>query len=152
MDIPTPASLPPALWGRNTWEFIEMLIISYPISNPPFGKRDAVLNFFENLGELLPCTECASHYKTFIQTESLEDHVQGRSNLFEFYYRLRSNIAGNTQSSIPSREEVWRNMLTRYHLHPSIKRTPVRAQYQPTPQDLTALSAVKARRRGCNCG
>ena len=149
MDLTqVPETLSPAIWGKKAWEFIEMLIISYPLSNPSLEKRDAVMIFFENLGDLLPCRECSSHYKLFIQRESIQDALQGRNALFEFYYRLRLDVASRSGERISSREDLWKAILMRFHLYPVAVQTRPR---QPAATN-QLMKNLQTRRRGCNCG
>jgi hypothetical protein len=166
-DIPTPKSVSPALWGRNTWEFLEMIVATYPRENPDIPKRDAVLNVIEGLGEILPCPECAGHYKTFISKEDLGDVISDRRRLYDFYYRLRADTAARTgERFASSKEKLWRDIMSRYGLlpspvktnrirapvvHPVIQNTRHTSNIQTTPENLKA-KILAAPRRGCNCG
>lgn len=170
-DIPTPKSVSPALWGRNTWEFLEMIVATYPRENPDIPKRDAVLNVFEGLGEILPCPECAGHYKAFISKENLVDAISDRKKLFDFYYRLRIDTASRTGERFSSsKEQLWRTVMNRYGLIPSpVKSQRIRTPFatgqpvvqntrhtsnlhQSPPPDTSRTKIFSEYRRGCNCG
>lgn len=118
MEIPTPASIDPKLWGRGAWEFLDMIMVMYPINDPPAAHRDAVVALLENLHHFLPCPECRRHYQQFLLTHPVGDAVLGRNALLAFYYQLRLDVARNSNQPLPiaSPQDLWQQIAVRFQL------------------------------------
>lgn len=152
-------SLDTRLWGRNTWEFLEMIVLTYPETDPPQEKRDAVFNLLESLGQLLPCETCRDHYKKFCETLSWATVLSGRSYLFQFYFDLRKDVATRSgeQFGKLSKEEAWKRLLQRFHLYVPTKNDHMRSRMVPLL--ISKPTAIRERKKlvipissGCNCG
>jgi hypothetical protein len=52
----------PELWGRQGWHFIHYIALNYP-NNPSEEIKNEYLNFFNSLGNVLPCPFCGIHFK-----------------------------------------------------------------------------------------
>lgn len=153
-------NLDPKLWGRNTWEFLEMIVITYPENDPSQEKKDAVYNLLESLGELLPCERCRTHYKEFCNTVSWATVLSGRAYLYQFYYDLRKDVSTRSLELFGklNKEEAWKRILQKFHLYIPTKNDNMRSRMVPL---LISKPGVVPRQRkkivvplssGCNCG
>ena len=161
LSIPTIDKVNPSLWGKNAWEFLDVLILTYPVENPQTEKRDSLQNLFESLGDLLPCPDCRNHFKNFLKKNSLLNALGSRNNLLDFYYRLRYDIAQKTNKRLPFRnkDELWVQILMKYKIYIPPKQqlkpflnnriTPIR------PSNTELLKRVRTLHNSslsCNCG
>lgn len=163
ISVKIPEQLDPKLWGRNAWEFLEMIVLTYPENNPTEEKRDAVYNLLESLGTLLPCDNCRKHYKDFFNSVSMATVLSGRAYLFQFYFDLRKDVAHRSGESFRSltKDEAWKRILQKFHLYIPNKADNLRARMVPL---LITNPGVAPRRppdkkkfvfsssSGCNCG
>lgn len=160
LDIAPPESIDPKLWGRNTWEFLELIVLTYPQTDPSQEKRDAVYNLLESLGVLLPCENCRIHYKKFMDSVSMATVLSGRPYLFQFYFDLRKDVAkrSNEYFGKLSKEEAWKKILQKFHLYTPTKNDQLRSRMVPLLIS-KSTSAPRERKKlvlplssGCNCG
>lgn len=163
-NIPTQDKISPHLWGKSAWDFMDALVLTYPRENPPVAKRDAMYNFFESLGELLPCPDCRAHYKDYLSKHFLYQALSSRKSLIDFYYNLRNEIHVNNtgRPNFRSVSDMWSQILTRFQIiSAKAKRAvvaPVLVPVQPAMNPAMKQSLVTARRTthstirgGCNC-
>lgn len=160
LNIPTLETLSPHIWGRNAWEFLDMLIITYPRDNPSLEKRDALHDLFQSLTKLLPCPECKKHFTSYIQTHSLLHALSSRRKLVEFYFNLRKEIAlrSNKPFRLRSPEELWQQLLMRFQI-PRHKPTQIIKPIIPIRPPQPKINIVhqnsnvkKYYTSSCNCG
>lgn len=73
-------SMDPKIWGPHAWFFIDTICISYPNNNPDLIKKDIYRNFFNILGDILPCKSCQIHYKNHMNRYPLTDEILSSRN------------------------------------------------------------------------
>jgi hypothetical protein len=157
LQIPTITSLDPKVWGRSTWEFLDTIVVTYPLNDPAQNHRDAVINMLEALRILLPCPECRAHYNTFLDAHPMGDIISTRLTLLTFYFELRKDIAMRTRRPFRIRnvQELWDHLITTFHLVSSDKTQRIRPRplTQQTPQQMPQKPSQSRPfvRRGCNC-
>ena len=151
-NIPTPDSIDPRLWGRGAWEFLDMVVVMYPIENPPMEQRDAVIALLENLHHYLPCPVCKQNYQQFLLNHPIGNAVLSRNNLIEFYYALRMDTANHTgqQNSRFSMRDMWTQVLNRFGLQPGIHRDRI-VPMNATARYIDERRLRNVRRAGCAC-
>lgn len=146
MDLNTPTidKLDPKLWGQNTWEFLEMIVATYPLQNPNLEHRDAVINIFESLQQLLPCPDCRNHYIDFIKRHPIGNAVSSRTNLLNFYFNLRRDVATKNRQSFrfQTTRDMWNHITSRFNLWKSAA---------PKPLNVYPQSRIRGGIRSCNC-
>jgi hypothetical protein len=52
----------PFVWGPCTWILLHSISLNYPV-NPSSKNVVDYMNFFINLGKVLPCKSCRKHYR-----------------------------------------------------------------------------------------
>jgi hypothetical protein len=55
----------PAFWGPSLWKFIHCVAMTAPTPMTTENKKE-YKEFFESLGNVLPCSICRNHYKEYI--------------------------------------------------------------------------------------
>ena len=99
-------NIDPRVWGPYAWKFLESLVCSLPPSPsdnseslPSYSTSDVDListltNFFEHdLGILLPCEKCRSHYANFIVSHPVTDSMVSRQRGLEWIYTYQKSVA-----------------------------------------------------------
>jgi len=64
----------PEVWGPHGWQFIHYITLGYP-DNPTPIQKQYYKNFFELLGNVIPCSICSTHYNENIKKYPLTDDV-----------------------------------------------------------------------------
>jgi hypothetical protein len=85
----------PAVWGPSLWKAIHCIAMGYPTDASP-TDRDNYRRFFENLHQVLPCGQCADHYREHLKQEPLDDAaLRDARALFDWTVRMhnRANAA-----------------------------------------------------------
>lgn len=81
MSAPAQNNLPlPKEWGPHVWYTIDVFAKGYG-EEPTPELRVAAKNFFESLGELLPCEKCRGHYRELLVERPVVDHLSSQTEL-----------------------------------------------------------------------
>ena len=83
--------LPPSVWGPFFWHTIHITAIGYP-KDPSYAHKKAAKEFFESLGQLIPCSICREHYMTHLQKMPISPHLDRRDDLFRWTVNLHNEV------------------------------------------------------------
>ena len=83
--------LPPSVWGPFFWHTIHITALSYP-SEPSYANKRAAKEFFESLGQLIPCPKCREHYQQHLQRIPISPHLDRRADLFRWTVNLHNEV------------------------------------------------------------
>ncbi len=89
----------PQTWGSSLWIFLHSIALIY---NPATDK-EKYFNFFTNLGQILPCSECQLHYQQNVNKQDLTEALNSNETFFRWVYDLHNKV--NKQTGIP--ESKW---------------------------------------------
>lgn len=135
-NIPTQEKIPPHLWGKSAWDFMDALVLTYPRENPPIARRNAMYNYFESLSELLPCPDCRHHYQEYLSKHPLHVALSSRKTLLDFYYDLRNevNVRNTGRPVFRSVSDLWSQVLIKFQVvQNKVKRAMVAPLAVPSP-------------------
>lgn len=80
------------IWGSGAWVFVHSITLTYP-NNPTEHDKQTYKSFFETLGYLLPCNQCANHYNDFIKSNPINDSVlENKESITRWLYNLHNNV------------------------------------------------------------
>ena len=79
------------LWGSSVWSTIHYVALGYP-NNPSTQDEQNYKNFYENLGKVLPCDECSTHYQKNFKESSIDKHLDSKENLFIWTVNLHNTV------------------------------------------------------------
>lgn len=82
------------IWGPAMWISMHSISFCYPM-NPSAKDKENYKNFFELIGELLPCIFCKKSYKKLISTgiTKLDDNaLQNRTTLTKWLYYVHEAV------------------------------------------------------------
>lgn len=64
----------PKIWGPHGWFFIDSVVLNYP-DNPTDTDKTNMINFFNILGNMLPCPKCQINLRQHLVDHPLNDDV-----------------------------------------------------------------------------
>lgn len=82
------------IWGPPMWQSLHIITFSYPI-NPTKDDKRKYKQYFELVGDLLPCILCKKSYNEFIQSgeTKLDDTVMtSKETLTKWLYHLHNKV------------------------------------------------------------
>jgi len=81
----------PSIWGPKGWFFLDTIILSYPI-NPDDTHKLKFRDFFNNIGNMLPCDGCRENYKSHINLNPLKDeHLMSRDTFIKWWIDIHNS-------------------------------------------------------------
>jgi hypothetical protein len=82
----------PDVWGKHIWFTIHFISLGYP-NNPSNAEKEKYKAFFLLLKDVLPCKQCAKHYKENLEKLPLTDLVlSNRDNLIKWTIDLHNIV------------------------------------------------------------
>ena len=61
----------PTVWGPSAWIFLHSITLDYP-EHPSEEDKSQTKQFFESIGNVLPCPVCREHYNKNIQETPIQ--------------------------------------------------------------------------------
>lgn len=77
--------------GRNTWYFLHKVAAKFSKS-PSEAEQRQIETFFNSLGDIYPCEECATHFKELIATMPVEGHTSSNADLSLWLCKIHNNV------------------------------------------------------------
>ena len=102
------------VWGPPGWLFLHCVSFGYPFAinpqNPAHkNKKLHYGEFFNYVGNILPCKYCRESYIEFMKEDPVENHLETRDQLCKWLYNMHNKVnnkLGVPECNIPSFEEV----------------------------------------------
>jgi hypothetical protein len=109
------------LWGPGAWFSLHSITFGYPI-NPTTEQKKQYKDYFESVGNVLPCSYCRKSYNEFISSDDTmltDDVFESRATLTLWLYKLHNRVNaklgvdyGVTYEDIVKRYEAFRAKCT----------------------------------------
>jgi hypothetical protein len=96
----------PTVWGPHLWMVMHTLSFNYPV-NPTTKDRDSYYTFFKSLVEVIPCSSCREHYKTFFYNEPINNSLNTRDSLVLWVLKCHNNVNKLNNKSEWTKEELF---------------------------------------------
>lgn len=96
----------PQEWGPHVWYTMDIFVKGYG-SHPDRALRHAASQFFQSLGELLPCPHCREHYKSLLQKKPVHTALKNSEALKKWVAWVKSEVE----------EVVKQKMIEEYKAH-----------------------------------
>jgi FAD-linked sulfhydryl oxidase len=77
--------------GRNTWHFLHKVAAKFS-KTPTNAEQRQIETFFNSLGDIYPCEECASHFKELIATKPIEGHTSSNAELSIWLCEIHNEV------------------------------------------------------------
>lgn len=85
-------NLGPNVWGPYGWKFLHFITIGYP-ENPSNQDKLNYKNFFQSLGNVIPCPTCAQHYKQHLNMYPLTDNIlSNKKNVINWLIDVHNEV------------------------------------------------------------
>jgi hypothetical protein len=82
----------PKLWGPHLWIGLHYITVSYP-DNPSSQEKENMKQFFNSLGNVLPCNRCRQNYAQHLNKYPLTDNVlSSKRNLVDWLRSIHNEI------------------------------------------------------------
>jgi hypothetical protein len=97
----------PLIWGKYVWMSLHLIALGYPI-NPTQEDKNAYKNFFNDFYKVIPCVDCAHHYKTNLNDVPLTDTVfSSRNNIFDWTIEIHNKVNVMLGKPVISKEHAY---------------------------------------------
>lgn len=95
-------------WGKPFWQTMHYVALKYP-SNPTETDKMTYINFYNILGDVLPCEPCRKHYKKMLQDYPMDDTVlKDKDSVFAWTVFLHNQVNKRINKKIYTVEEAKR--------------------------------------------
>ena len=96
-------SLTPKIWGPSTWIMLHLLTLSYP-ENPSNVDIENHRNFLLSLSDVLPCSECRTHFKGHLKKCALGNALRSKNDYVRCVWRMHNEV--NPEKAISFEEFI----------------------------------------------
>ena len=82
------------IWGSSGWLFNHTVTFGYPLE-PTERQKQAYMQYFFLLGEVLPCGYCRDSYQGFIQEDDTKldlSVMENRETLTRWFYKIHEKV------------------------------------------------------------
>lgn len=95
----------PNVWGPHTWIFLHTITLNYP-DNPTKLDKINMMEFFNNLSNILPCEKCALHFKENLKRYPISKSLESREQLVKWLIDIHNEVNKITGKREYSYKEV----------------------------------------------
>lgn len=87
VDLPT--------WGPKAWCFLHAVTFSYP-DNPSMMERQGIIDFFNSMPYVLPCSKCRAHFGEMLKARPVEANSENRDQLAQWLVDIHNEVNRST--------------------------------------------------------
>lgn len=109
----------PLMWGKEAWQFIHFVAMSYPDAPTEIDKKN-YLDFFSSLQYVLPCPTCAYNFKKKMEVHP--PNLTNRKALFNWTVDVHNSVNEENGKDILTYEEAEYELFSQKFV---IKYTPI---------------------------
>lgn len=100
-------------WGPVFWSCIHVTALGYP-REPNETDKEAYRLFFKQIGAVMPCLHCRTHYTELLETYPLESYMESQGKLFEWTVCIHNAINKKRGQEFWTIEEALKQWANRY--------------------------------------
>mmetsp|Transcript_2169 Transcript_2169/g.4997 ORF Transcript_2169/g.4997 Transcript_2169/m.4997 type:complete len:200 (+) Transcript_2169:930-1529(+) len=90
-------------FGPCTWKVLHSVAWSYPLA-PTSSHQSDYKNFLEAIGNVLPCPNCRTHFKSYLKKSPPD--MKSRESLARWVYDAQNQVNRRNNKPIPKFEDV----------------------------------------------
>lgn len=90
-------SISKEIWGPATWNV--MYAFSHALPDVLDEEKKQIINLFTSIMMLLPCNECKSHFKGYMERKPIEEHVGTREEILKWVGDLHNEVKAMSDKS-----------------------------------------------------
>jgi hypothetical protein len=79
----------PAFWGPHGWIFLHSVTFNYP-DNPSSETKQKYKQFFESIGDILPCNVCSENYKRHIKENPIDPNLNDKNDIIQWLINIHN--------------------------------------------------------------
>lgn len=96
-------------WGPGGWEFLHSITFNYPLEDEVNSThQENYRNFFESIGDMLPCKYCRESYKIYYKYIPIDQFLDSRQGVVYWLYKIHELIDEKIFKPNASLEDVIR--------------------------------------------
>ena len=103
----------PRIWGPHAWFFLHSVTFAYPDHPNEIDKKN-IIEFFNNLSSILPCSVCRDHYKENLIKYPVEFSANSRKDLVDWLINIHNTVNRHLGKDIKNNNEVINNFNNLY--------------------------------------
>jgi hypothetical protein len=101
-------------WGPHAWIFLHSITLEYP-DVPTMRDKDNMSNFFNSLGNVLPCYKCKINFpKHLIKYPLNNDVLSSKTRLVKWLIDIHNEVNIMTGKEVMPYEIALKNILEKY--------------------------------------
>lgn len=105
----------PEIWGPHAWIFLHSITLEYP-DNPTREDKSNMANFFNSLGNVLPCHKCRINFDKHLERYPLTDKVLScKANLIKWLIDIHNCVNRINNKKELTYEESLQKILDLYN-------------------------------------
>lgn len=104
----------PEIWGPPLWYQMHMKTFNY---NPKTSDKKNIIQYFENIKNVLPCEKCKKHYESYLTARPVKFYLNSRDDLIHWLIDLHNEVNARTGKKILSYKEARSLYETPSHLN-----------------------------------
>lgn len=81
----------PDVWGPHGWKFIHFATMGFP-DNASEKIKKQYINFFNLIGDVIPCPICANHYKDSLSKYKVEKFLDSKKSLINWSIIMHNEV------------------------------------------------------------
>jgi hypothetical protein len=79
----------PTRWGPHLWFYLHTISFNFP-DNPTHLQKTQHLDFYNSLGNTIPCEKCKNHYASHLQTQP--PRLENRDSIIRWTVDLHNRV------------------------------------------------------------
>ena len=100
----------PDIWGPTLWHSMHLISAGYPEKPSPVTKS-RYKRYFQSLGYVLPCSNCAKSYRKFVRMYPIQSYLNSKKNLMYWVYLMHNRVNKKLKKKVSI---SWRTVCTKY--------------------------------------
>ena len=80
----------PNIWGRGAWTFLHSITMNYP-DNPTKQQKKTYMDFFNQVGNVLPCNICKNNYKIHLNKNPINFNLSSKKKLVKWLFDVHND-------------------------------------------------------------
>jgi len=101
----------PSFWGTSGWKFMHYITLAYP-DNPTIKDKIDITNFFNTVGNVLPCALCRVNYYNHLKKYPLDDQaVKNRDNLVKWLVNIHNEVNMMHNKPIYTTDQLYKDYM-----------------------------------------
>lgn len=103
----------PQVWGRDTWNFLYYVALSYP-KNPTHEDKIKFEQFYTLIGKIIPCENCQNNFSKHIKLIPLQEYLDSSYDLFSWVCKMDNKVRilnGKSQKSVEDSFQYYINKI-----------------------------------------